>query len=103
MPAIHVRKCIQSETLHLPELKPLIGKTVDIIIRENVPTEPSPGENLDFFLALCPEPRTSNLEDQEALAAAARQNPALAAALEVARQGRLDEEAIARLRAATWQ
>ena len=32
-----VRIClkVESETLHLAELKPLIGKTVEIIIKEN--------------------------------------------------------------------
>jgi hypothetical protein len=34
MNAIRVRKKINSETIHLPELRPLIGKTVEIIVRE---------------------------------------------------------------------
>ena len=34
MHAIHIRMKIDSETLHLPELKPLIGKTVEIVVRE---------------------------------------------------------------------
>jgi hypothetical protein len=34
MSAIRIRKTIESETLHLPELKPLIGHTVDIVIEE---------------------------------------------------------------------
>jgi hypothetical protein len=38
MNAIRVRRRIESETLHLPELKPLIGKTVEIIVVE----EPTP-------------------------------------------------------------
>ena len=38
MHAIHIRKKIDSETLHLPELKPLIGKTVEIIVREEAGT-----------------------------------------------------------------
>ena len=37
MNAIHIHKRIESETLHLPELRPLIGKTVEIIVREEVP------------------------------------------------------------------
>jgi hypothetical protein len=32
--AIRIQKRIDSETLHLPELRPLIGKTVDIEVRE---------------------------------------------------------------------
>jgi hypothetical protein len=35
MSAIRVRRRIDSETVHLPELRPLIGKTVEIIIRED--------------------------------------------------------------------
>jgi hypothetical protein len=34
MSAIRIRKTIESETLHLPELKPLIGRTVEIVIEE---------------------------------------------------------------------
>jgi hypothetical protein len=38
MNIIRVRRRIESETLHLPELRPLIGKTVEIIVVE----EPTP-------------------------------------------------------------
>ena len=38
MNAIHLRKQLDSETLYLPELKPLIGKTVEIIVREVLST-----------------------------------------------------------------
>jgi hypothetical protein len=34
MNAIRIHKTIDSETLHLPELKPLIGRTVEIIVLE---------------------------------------------------------------------
>ena len=34
MNAIRIRKTIESETLHLPELKPLVGRTVEIIVLE---------------------------------------------------------------------
>jgi hypothetical protein len=37
MATIIIRKRIDSETLHLPELKPLIGKTVEIVVREERP------------------------------------------------------------------
>jgi len=37
MSAIRVRKKIDSDTLHLPELAPFIGRTVDIVI-EDQPT-----------------------------------------------------------------
>jgi len=32
MAVIRIRKQLDSETLHLPELKPLIGRTVEIIV-----------------------------------------------------------------------
>jgi len=34
MPAIHIHAHVESDTLHLPELLPLIGKDVDIIVYE---------------------------------------------------------------------
>ena len=36
MNAIRICKTIDSETLHLPELKPLIGKTVEITVEEKL-------------------------------------------------------------------
>ena len=38
MNAVRIRCRLESDTLHLPELKPLIGKTVEIIVLE----EPMP-------------------------------------------------------------
>lgn len=32
MNAIRIRRTLDSETLHLPELKPLIGRTVEMIV-----------------------------------------------------------------------
>jgi hypothetical protein len=37
MDAIRIRKTIDSETLHLPELRPLIGRAVAITIEEEAP------------------------------------------------------------------
>jgi hypothetical protein len=34
MNAIRIRKTIQSDTLHIPELKDMIGRTVEIIVLE---------------------------------------------------------------------
>jgi hypothetical protein len=39
MHAIRIRRCIDSETLRLPELKGLVGKEVEIVILEE-PTLP---------------------------------------------------------------
>jgi hypothetical protein len=34
---IHIKRKLDSETLHLPELKPLIGRTVEITVEEQPP------------------------------------------------------------------
>jgi len=34
MTAIRIETTIESDTLHLPQLKPLVGKSVEIIVRE---------------------------------------------------------------------
>jgi hypothetical protein len=34
MSTIVIHRRIDSETLHLPEIRPLIGKTVEIVVRE---------------------------------------------------------------------
>ena len=43
MIAIRIQKRIDSETLHLPELRPLIGRNVEIIVHETEPAPPTPG------------------------------------------------------------
>jgi hypothetical protein len=35
--AIRIRKTLDSDTLHLPELRPLIGRTVEITVEEQPP------------------------------------------------------------------
>ena len=40
MPDIVIRRTLDSDTLHLPELKPLIGKAVEIVVRERPPMPP---------------------------------------------------------------
>jgi hypothetical protein len=40
MPDIVIRRTLDSDTLHLPELRPLIGKTVEIVVRERPPMPP---------------------------------------------------------------
>ena len=37
MSAIRIRRTLDSDTLHLPELRPFIGRTVEIIVEEVVP------------------------------------------------------------------
>jgi hypothetical protein len=42
MTAIRVRRTLDSDTLHLPELQPLIGKAVEIIVLAESPAEAAP-------------------------------------------------------------
>ena len=51
MSVIHVTQEIESDTLHLPELRPLIGKKVEITIREvSAPVDSNAG--WDALMAL---------------------------------------------------
>jgi hypothetical protein len=43
MNAVRIRCKLESETLHLPELKPLIGKAVEIIVLEEGTSTIAPG------------------------------------------------------------
>jgi hypothetical protein len=43
MNALRIRRKLDSETLHLPELKPLIGKNVEIIILDETGPAVVPG------------------------------------------------------------
>ena len=49
MNAIRISKRIDSETLHLPELKDLIGKKVEITLREEVDDAPVKRSRYDAF------------------------------------------------------
>ncbi len=51
MTTIHIRKHLDSDILHLPELKPLIGKAVEIIVREQTTSVPETSA-YDAFFAL---------------------------------------------------
>jgi hypothetical protein len=62
MTTIRIRKHLDSEILHLPELKPLIGKAVEIVVREQATS--IPGTNAyDAFFALAGQ----DVVDPEAL------------------------------------
>ena len=43
MNAVRIRRRLESDTLHLPELKPLIGKAVEIIVLEEAAPAITPG------------------------------------------------------------
>jgi hypothetical protein len=40
---IRIRRKLESETLHLPELRSMIGKAVEIIVKEDTAPEITPG------------------------------------------------------------
>lgn len=97
MNAIQVRKQIESETLHLPELREMIGKTVQITIREEV----EPLETERTFLGRSPERFISAKKqdaDRQRLEEEAKGDPALAA-LTIAAAGGPDVDAVISLRA----
>ncbi len=43
MNAVRIRRRLESDTLHLPELKPFIGKAVEIIVLEETTPAITPG------------------------------------------------------------
>jgi hypothetical protein len=53
MNAIRIRKKLDSATLHLPELLPLVGRTVEIIVLdEGAPGAEAPSTRYDAFFEL---------------------------------------------------
>jgi hypothetical protein len=54
MNAIRIRKKLDSDTLHLPELQAFLGKAVEIIVLEEngAPAEPRPASRYDAFFSL---------------------------------------------------
>ena len=61
MSTIRIRKKLDSETLHLPELRPLIGRTVEIIVEE----QPTQSLRDEFYEAVARIPETeSDWDDQ---------------------------------------
>jgi hypothetical protein len=71
MQAIHVRRKIDSETLHLPELRSLIGKPVEIMI-----VELPPASREEFFAEAVHVPDTpEGRAEQRAKFRAWRQDP----------------------------
>ena len=99
MNAIRLRRGVDSDTLHLPELNEMLGKTVEIIILDDTPVPSRSVGTSDCFTAASPNeafvPRALEAmrgqltrEQYEALSA-------------IASQDLLDVAAIAKLRAAS--
>jgi hypothetical protein len=93
MNAIRIRKRIESETPHLPELRPLIGRTVEIIILDETPSpELEQRETEATFFGLAgplptPQEQAANLEKLRTMA---RDDPKIAALLEAIESEALD-------------
>lgn len=49
VPTIHIRRKIDSETLHLPELRPLLGRIVDITIVDDSQCHAATAEDWEAF------------------------------------------------------
>src|SRR5262245_15055003 len=106
MNAIRIRKQIDSETLHLPELRELLGRTVELIVLDETALPAAePRETAATFFARLPpaSPATAaqRQTEMEQLREMARGDPKLAAFLEAAGADCLDVEAIIGLRA--WE
>jgi hypothetical protein len=50
MNAIRIETTIDSDTLHLPQLKPLLGKSVEIIVREMTQVAKQTGNGVSVSL-----------------------------------------------------
>jgi hypothetical protein len=95
--AIRVLKHIDSDLVHIPELREMMGQDVEITIRPQL-VEEEPLETLETFLgnALHRPPPTA--EEIAEVRAAAEHDPALAAALWLWEHGGLDVDAILEVR-----
>jgi hypothetical protein len=95
--AIRVLKHIDSDLVHIPELREMMGQDVEITIRSQ-PLDEEPLETVETFLgdALHRPPPTA--EEIAEVRAAAEHDPALAAALWLWEHGGLDVDAILEVR-----
>jgi hypothetical protein len=51
MSAIRIRKKIESETLHVPELRDFVGRTVEIVVLDEPRRGPASEKDWEQFLA----------------------------------------------------
>lgn len=101
MNAIRIRKRLDSDTPHLPELRSLIGKTVEIIVLDESPvSEFVPLETEETFFGLAPPPLSPEEQAAELqkLRERAKDDARLTALLETIEHLDLDVDAIIRAR-----
>jgi hypothetical protein len=100
MNAIRVLKHIDSDLVHIPELREMMGQDVEITIRpQGVVVDAEPLETLETFLGKAAHRPPPTPEEMAELRAAAATDPILASALDFAESVRIDVDAIVRLRA----
>lgn len=101
MNAIRVLKHIDSDLVHIPELRAMMGQDVEITIRtrSSAAVGDEPLETLETFMGDAAHRPPPTPEEIAELYAAAETDLVLAAALEFAGSVRVDVDAVVRLRA----
>ncbi|HEX6909771.1 MAG TPA: hypothetical protein VF142_05240 [Longimicrobium sp.] len=100
MDAIRVLKHIDSDPVHIPELREMMGQDVQITVRpQGAAVDAEPLETLETFLGDAAHRPPPTAEETAELRAAAATDPILASALDFAESVRIDADAIVRLRA----
>lgn len=100
MNALRIRKTIESETITMPELRPLIGRNVEfIVLEETAPPFPML-ETEETFLGLAPPDPTpeQHAAEMAKLREMAKTDPKLAAWLKAIDEDAIDVEAVIRAR-----
>jgi hypothetical protein len=107
MNAIRVVKHIDSDHVHIPELRAMVGQDVEITIvphavpvgrRANSQPDDPFAETLESFLGESLHRPPPSVEEMAELRAMAEHEPAIAAALRMAERGGLDVETILAIR-----
>lgn len=101
MNSIRVLKHIDSDLVHIPELREMLGQDVEItIVPREIPAEPL--ETLETFLGDAAHRAPLTAGEMAELRAAAASDPILASALRFAESEEIDVDAIVRQRADSW-
>jgi len=97
--AIRIRKTLDSATVHLPELEPLIGRTVEFIVLDDTPAFRQLETRETFFALAPPDPTpeeyAANMAEMWKMAEG---DPKLTAFLHAVEDGSIDIDAIIQAR-----
>jgi hypothetical protein len=100
MNAIRVLRHIDSDLVHIPELRAMMGQDVEItIVPQAAPVADEPLETLETFLGDAARLSPPTPEERAELLAAAATDPILASALAFSESVTIDVDAIVRQRA----